>query len=257
VPEVSNLDEYCGWLAEVSDRSLETRRSKGILWNLLDFYHSRLARVRMSFDPPQIFRACVAGGEDARKLKVQPWCSFYESVLDGSGMWGVEPLEEGYHDRLLTTSAAFDNARQIEAGGFLDPGYCTHSLCFSSGQVVTGRSFEVTYIFDKKQLEKIYDLWPLSENDREREIRIGEPVSVEWALGCIPTCQEVLAPWPGHWAQIKGTKAVGQETLQRWEENYLETGQLWDKAEKEKIIAAAQKLDKDVSQFRKRLRGKI
>lgn len=187
VPFFQNLDEYCGWLSP--------RKPKTVKWDLLRHYTS---------------------GETAAYLPI------YQKNKGTIS----KPHHKDYNDRLLAHSLNGKYWQQAKENGFL-PGH--PMICFSSGQVVFKGSaidgmYSMTVIFDRQLLEKVYTLQPYSDHEVEweKEVRAYEPISLDLAVGYIPTEKFLLEL--DHWGQL--TCVCGKRTMADLERHYLNTGHL-------------------------------
>lgn len=184
---VKTLDEYCHWLSP--------KQTKAVKWDLLRHY----ATQQNSAYLPE-FRAnngiiCKLHNKD-------------------------------YSHRLITHSLPGEYWSQEKQQGFLP---AQPKVCLSSGQVVfvgdvSSGMTSMTVIFDRKILEQVYTLLPYSDHEVEweREIRAHEPISLDLALGCIPTYEFVQEL--NHWGQL--TCVCARRIMADLEKTYLQTGKI-------------------------------
>lgn len=137
-----------------------------------------------------------------------------------------KPYNQDYKNRLLTHSLAWEYWNIAKEEGFL-AGQPRVSL--SSGQVVfKGAVFDgmnsMTVIFDRQVLEQVYTLLPYSDHEVEweREVRAYEPISLDLAIGWMPTGKFLLEL--NHWGQL--TCVCGKKIMADLEKHYLTTGDL-------------------------------
>jgi hypothetical protein len=152
--------------------------------------------------------------------------SAYLTVYKENGGTICKHHYQDYEDRLLTHSLSGQYWRQAEEKGYL----AGHpQVSFSSGQVVfKGAVYDglnsMTVIFDRQVLDQVYTLLPYSDHEveLEREIRAYEPISLDLAIGWIPTEKFILEL--NHWGQL--TCVCGKRMMADLESQYLAHGVL-------------------------------
>lgn len=251
VPEFSTLLEYCGWVPESTGSNQKHRKwgwsdlhtAEEVYWDLMGHYAQIIKGARKAFDPLGDLELYLKGEKDITRW--EEWdlqnmgeedISYYSMSVRWGGGARTRSSEINFPERLVTHSTSLNAARSIVEGSYLDP-----RVCLSAGRVVSVRSApEVTFIFDRQELGKVYSVRRYGEARHEKEVRIREQVHVGFAIGCVPTAPSFFSDYHG---SGQGTTALGVESMQRWEKNFLKTGKLWSENEVEKIREIAGKHD--------------
>jgi len=248
VPELANLTDYCRWI--IADMGVNEKyerwgrefREDGpmIYWDVMEHYSQIIKGARYSFDPLTDFESFLHGKKDLTPFEAWDLQNLGEADITYYAMsesWGggarTRTADITFPSRLLTHTTSLNAARSIIESSYLEP-----RVCLSSGRVVSVRSHpEVTFIFDRQALAQLYSVREDGESTHENEVRSEELIHANMAIGCVPMSS---ALFPDTYGRSQGTQALGDLTLQRWEQNYLSTGSLWDQEEIKKIMAICQ-----------------
>jgi len=198
VPDFSSLSDYCYWLSPT--------KVNIVRWDLLRHYSSHLQ-----------------GDTTYPDLS-------YHSVFTKNGEQPVSKVhKQDFPGHLVTHSIHIKYLSNALDTRFL---YHRPQVSLSSGQIVfsgdaISGTFSLAFIFDRRDLEKVYTILPYTDHEVEweREIRAYEPVSLKLTLGCLPISSIITNDFQ-HWGQ--STCVCGQNTIAQMENNYLKNGKLWN-----------------------------
>lgn len=247
IPEFSSLIEYCGWIPEATGINQKYRKwgwtnlhvADEVYWDLMEHYAQIIKGAKGAFAPLTDFEQYLKKEKD-----ITPWdqwnlqnmgeedITYYSMSVRRGGGARTRSGKIDSPERLVTHSTPLNSARSIVESSYFDP-----RVCLSVGRVVSGKTFpEVTFIFDRQDLAKVYSIRKYGESSHENEVRCEEPIHVGFAISCVPLTRQLF---PDYHGSSQGTIALGDETMQRWEKHYLTTGKLWDEKEIERIRAIA------------------
>lgn len=248
IPNFSKLIEYCAWIPEITGTNQRRKEWGGksetadvVYWDLMDHYSQIIKGSRHAFDPLTDFELYLKGKKDIchwdewdlQNMGKEDITYYSMSMAWGGGARTISG-EIDTSERLLTHSTSLNCARSIIESSYLYP-----RVCLSVGRVVSVRENpEVTFIFDLKDLGKVYSVREYGESSHEKEVRCEEPVHIGFAIGCVPMSEELFPDTYGHY---QGTTARGDKVIQRWEKHFLKTGKLWEEEEVARIRATAGK----------------
>ncbi len=243
IPELPNLVDYCQWLLDSTGINEKYKRwgwthrqdPQMVYWDLMGHYSQIIKGARSAFNPLTDFELYLKGRKD-----IQGWedwnlqnmgkddITYYSMSVAWGGGARTKSSEIKYPERLVTHTTSLNAARSFAESSYLDP-----RVCLSTGRVVSVRSYpEVTFIFDRVDLAKVYSIRQYGETEHEKEVRCQELVNIGFAIGCVPMSRTLF---PDYHGGSQGTQSFGDATIQKWEERYLKTGLLLDAGEIEMI----------------------
>jgi hypothetical protein len=198
-PSFSTLQNFCTWL------SSNAYPPKHILWDII--HHFTAYNKNKKHKTP-----------------------YYPDFVARGNRPLIIPYEENWNDRLITHTIGKKYLETATNTGFLQPGPESR-VCFASGQIVSSGGpndilDKVTFVFDRKILDEVYQLLPYADHDCEweKEVRAHEPISLKLSIGYFESYD--LFSELVYWDQA--TTSFGKKTLKNWETEYLKTGKIKD-----------------------------
>lgn len=258
-PQFANLLEYCAWIPEWSgynkwakDNHAAIQTGDVIYWDMMEHYAQILHNSQYnSFNPQNEWQQYIEGTLDITDINswsLQNMGNEDVTYLAMAQRWHqpakarqTPHINKHYTGKLLTHTTSYNQAQNILESSFLFP-----KVCYSVNLVIVPNPLDekITLLFDREEIESNYSVFPYIESgsSHEQEVRSNEKTALGFCIGMVPQSQRVFTEIE-HYGQ--GTRSLGRAMVEKWDQQYQETGQLWTNTELENLRSIAQKASKE------------